>query len=78
MMETIGTQEAADYLNVSRSHVVRLLDKREIPFTNAGTHRRIKMSDLVAYQKKMKATHRKQLNFLAEQAQQLDLGYSAL
>ena len=72
----IGTQEAANYLDVSRPHVVRLLEKGEIPFSKAGTHRRIKVSDLVAYQKKMKATRRKQLNFLAQQAQELGLGYS--
>jgi excisionase family DNA binding protein len=72
----IGTQEAANYLDVSRPHVVRLLEKGEIPFSKAGTHRRIKISDLVAYQKKMKATRRKQLNFLAQQAQELGLGYS--
>ncbi|HVU96909.1 MAG TPA: helix-turn-helix domain-containing protein [Puia sp.] len=73
---SVGTQEAADYLDVSRPHVVRLLEKGEIPFSKAGTHRRIKVSDLVAYQKRMKATRRKQLNFLAQQAQELGLGYS--
>ncbi|HMI60741.1 MAG TPA: helix-turn-helix domain-containing protein [Puia sp.] len=73
---TIGTQEAAGYLEVSRPYVVRLLEKGEIPFSKVGTHRRIKISDLVAYQKKMRATRRKQLNFLARQAQELNLGYS--
>jgi excisionase family DNA binding protein len=73
---TIGTQQAANYLEVSRPYVVRLLEKGEIPFSKAGTHRRIKVSDLVAYQKKMKVTRRKQLNFLAQQAQDLSLGYS--
>ena len=73
---TVGTQEAADYLNVSRPHIVRILEKGEIPFSKAGTHRRVKISDLVAYQKKMKATRKKQLNFLAQQAQELGLGYS--
>lgn len=73
---TVGTQEAADYLEASRPYVVRLLEKGEIPFSKVGTHRRIKVSDLVAYQKKMKTTRRKQLNFLAKQAQELNLGYS--
>ena len=72
----VGTQEAADYLDVSRPYVVRLLEKGEIPFSKAGTHRRIRVSDLVAYQKKMKATRKKHLNFLARQAQELSLGYS--
>jgi excisionase family DNA binding protein len=73
---TIGTQEAADFLEVSRPYIVRLLEKGEIPFSKVGTHRRIKVSDLVAYQKKMNTTRRKQLNFLAKQAQELNLGYS--
>lgn len=73
---TVGTQEAADYMEVSRPYVVRLLEKGEIPFSKVGTHRRIKVSDLVAYQKKMKATRKKQLNLLAQQAQELNLGYS--
>jgi excisionase family DNA binding protein len=72
----IGTQEAADYLEVSRPYVVRILEKGEIPFSKAGTHRRIKVADLVAYQKRMKATRSKQLSFLAKQAQELNLGYS--
>jgi excisionase family DNA binding protein len=72
----VGTQEAADYLDVSRPYVVRLLEKGEIPFSKVGTHRRIKVGDLVSYQKKMKAKRRKQLSFLAQQAQELNLGYS--
>ena len=73
---TIGTQEAADFLEVSRPYIVRLLEKGEIPFSKVGTHRRIKVSDLVVYQKKMNFTRSKQLNFLAKQAQELNLGYS--
>jgi excisionase family DNA binding protein len=71
----VSTQEAADFLEVSRPHVVRLLEKGEIPFTKAGTHRRIKMSDLIAYQKALKAIRKKQLKFLAKQAQELRLDY---
>jgi excisionase family DNA binding protein len=71
----VSTQEAANFLEVSRPHVVRLLEKGEIPFTKAGTHRRIKMSDLIAYQKALKATRKKQMKFLAKQAQELNLDY---
>lgn len=73
---SVGTQEAADYLEVSRPYLVRLLEKGEIPFSKAGTHRRIRVSDLVTYQKKMKATRKKQLNSLVKQAQEFNLGYS--
>src|SRR3569833_1778124 len=52
---TIGTQEAAEKKNVSRPFIVRLLEKGEIPYSKVGTHRRIKVSDVIAYQKKTKA-----------------------
>jgi len=73
---TIGIQEAADYLDISRLHLVRLLKRGEIPFSKAGTDRQVKVSDLVGYKRKLKVTRRKQLNFLAKQAQELNLGYS--
>lgn len=71
----LSTQEAAKYLNVSRPHVVKLLERGEIPFTKAGSHRRVKFNDLLTYQEKAKANQKKQLNFLAKQAQGLHLGY---
>jgi excisionase family DNA binding protein len=48
-MKTIGAREAADCLNVSTSHILRLLDKGEIPFTKVGNRQRVKKSDLDDY-----------------------------
>jgi len=71
----VSTQQAADLLGVSRPHVIKLLEKGIIPFSKAGTHRRILLKDLVEYDKKQKKSRTENLDFLAKQAQELNMGY---
>jgi excisionase family DNA binding protein len=69
------TQQAADFLSASRPHVIGLLEKNEIPYEKVGTHRRIRIEDLIAYKQRRAAARDKALRRLSEQAERLELDY---
>jgi excisionase family DNA binding protein len=71
----ITTQQAAEILNVSRPHVIKLLEKGEIPYKKVGSHRRILLQDILEYESKFRSDRRKKLDYLAKEAQKLNLGY---
>lgn len=71
----VSTQQAADMLNVSRPHLIKLLETKNIPFKKVGSHRRILLKDIMYYKEQLDKQREAQLDFLSNQAQDLNLGY---
>ena len=71
----LTTQEAADYLNVSRPYLIGLLEGGKIPFQMVGTHRRVRFEDLIAFKTASEKQRREVMDELAAQSQAEGMGY---
>ena len=73
--EELTTSGAAELLNVSRPHLVQLLEEGEIPFHKVGTHRRVYREDVLEYKARRREEAEEAMQNLTDQAQELGLGY---
>lgn len=71
----LTTQEAADLLNVSRPHLVKLLEDGALPFHKTGRHRRVRFADLMQFKAARTQASERAMQELARQAQDLQMGY---
>jgi len=71
----LTTVEAAEVLNVSRPFLIKLLDEGAIPHRKVGTHRRVRMEDVMNYKTKIDAEREAALDQLVVDAQEHEMGY---
>jgi len=71
----LTTTKAADYLNVSRPYLIKLLDEGKLPFHKVGGHRRVAFKDLKTYKERQRQRSMEIMAQLQEDAQDLDMGY---
>jgi excisionase family DNA binding protein len=71
----LTTQQAAELLGVSRTHVVSLLDAGEIAYTKPGKHRRIRLADLLDYSGRHTVERHEALREMTREAERLGLEF---
>ena len=69
----LTTRQAADLLQVSRTHLVQLLDEGRIPCRMVGSHRRVRVEDILAWRRETETRRREALDELTARDQELGL-----
>lgn len=73
MSTKLTTQEAADFLGISRPTLVRILDRGDLPMERPGRHRYIQLHDLIEYQEGTRRERSKVLDKMARDAEQVGM-----
>jgi excisionase family DNA binding protein len=73
MHAELTTVEAADLLNVSRPFLIKQIENGAVPCHMVGTHRRLRLADVLAYRDRMDTQAAEALDAMAAEAEELGL-----
>lgn len=67
----LTTVQAAEFLQVSRPYLIKLIQNGELDCRMVGTHRRLELSKLIEYRDRMRANSKEAVDQMARDAQTL-------
>ncbi len=73
MHAELTTVEAAELLNVSRPFLIKQIEAGTLPCHMVGTHRRLRLADVLAYRDRMDADASEALAAMSAEAEELGL-----
>ena len=68
--QELTTQQAAEFLNVSRPYLIKLLEQGEIPHIKVGSHRRVRFDNLMNYKQQRDVKRDQLLTELTQMSQE--------
>jgi excisionase family DNA binding protein len=71
----LTTVQAAEFLQVSRPHLIKLIDEQKISHRMVGTHRRIKLKDLIEFRTQQSAASKTAREDITREAEKYGWGY---
>lgn len=69
----LTTMQAAELLNVSRPYLIRLLERGDLGYEMVGTHRRLRLDDVLRYRQERSERRRDTLRELSHEADELGI-----
>lgn len=69
----LKTTQAAEILNVSRPYLIGLLESHQLPYRMVGTHRRVRLDDVMRFKQDIDEKRQNALRELSELSEELDM-----
>jgi excisionase family DNA binding protein len=69
----LTTQQAAEFMRVSRPSLIKMLDEKKLPYRKVGAHRRIRYDDVLHYLASERARRKKVMEELVAETERLGL-----